>query len=46
MTNKKTKAVLAAGLALAAAGAHAQTSYVRPQYQYPDTPPASGPANI
>ena len=46
MTNKKTKAVLAAGLALAAAGAHAQTSYVRPQYQYPETPPASGPANI
>ena len=46
MTNKKGNAVLAAVLATAAVGAHAQTTYVRPQYQYPETPPVTGPANI
>lgn len=46
MTNKKLE--LALGLVLVAAwgNAHAQTTYVRPQYVYPEAPPVTGPANV
>jgi hypothetical protein len=45
MINKKLAAGLAAALASAAFGSSAQTTYVRPAYQFP-TGPAAGPANV
>jgi hypothetical protein len=46
----RTKITLKAGaaalFAMAATAASAQTTYVRPAYQFPVAPPASGPASI
>lgn len=46
MDKNKVKSTLAVALIAAATGAAAQTSYVRPQYQYPEQPPITGPAAV
>ncbi len=46
MAKKNVNVIVCAALVSAACIAHAQTSYIRPQYQYPETPPISGPASF
>ena len=46
MTNKKRGLALVSLLLAWAGFAHAQTSYVRPQYSYPEQPPVTGPAAV
>lgn len=45
MTNNKVKVAVAAVLAMSA-GAQAQTTMVRPAYQFPTAPPVTGPASV
>jgi hypothetical protein len=45
MGNKKLH-LTAIACTLAGLGAHAQTAYVRPSYQYPPLPAANGPASV
>lgn len=46
MANRKA-AIAAASVALALAGAsHAQTTYIRPMYEFPGEPPLTGPASV
>jgi hypothetical protein len=46
MTNKNLKIAVAAVLLGSAGGVLAQSTVVRPAYQYPSTPPVSGPASV
>ena len=46
MTHKKRGLALVSLLLAWAGFAHAQTSYVRPQYSYPEQPPIGGPAAV
>jgi polysaccharide biosynthesis protein VpsM len=46
MPKNNARRALAAAVIATASAAHAQTVYVRPMYQYPETPPATGPSNV
>ena len=46
MRMNKSKIALATGLLFAATVALAQTSYVRPAYQFPASPATAGPAAL
>jgi len=46
MSKTKLRKALGILFAIAAGPVLAQTTYVRPQYQYPGTPPETGPASI
>jgi polysaccharide biosynthesis protein VpsM len=46
MNNTKVSKIFGATIFFAVLSAQAQTGYVRPAYQYPGQPPASGPASI